>query len=151
LQSEELTEGSATRHWAEPPTDEPSALPHELTGLSDEKLMRLLSEYASWESRAAVLASEAEVKIARTTRRMEVIKAVQMASSMKKVTEARADALISVEYTEAANQLLIFEEEKKLHGIQRDAMERYGKVVSRELTRRTSAEPMIRRNDRMNP
>jgi len=122
-----------------------------LTGISDKTLMSLLSEYASWESRAAVLQSEAEVKIARTERRMEVTKAVQMAASMKKVTEARADALISVEYTDAANQLLVFEEEKKLNGIMRDAMERYGKVVSRELTRRTTFEPLQRRNDRMNP
>jgi hypothetical protein len=102
--------------------------------------MELLSEYASWETFAAVQAGAAEAEILRVQRRLDIIKATKMSGSMKKVTEARNDAVISPEYTTTDAELVYNQALYRGHTIQRDAMERYGKVVSRELTRRTSNE-----------
>ena len=114
-------------------------------------LMEYLSEYTSWETRAAALQAQAEVDETKLERKADMVKLQEMSLSMKKVTEARNDALQSKAYEEAYTLWQAKRIERKGHGVMRDAMNRYTAAISRELTRRTTTEPMLRRNARGNP
>lgn len=147
-----LEEGSGL--FSQPPFDLPD-LPQDLTLMSDDRLMRLFSEYTAWQNYAATRQAEAEVEEARADATVRYVEASAMVShwggSSDKVTVAKAELSLNEDVERARQVALTAYAKRKMTQVMYTNCERAVFVVSRELSRRIGSAGAERRSMRWNP
>ena len=127
-------------------------LPEDLTALGDEQLMELFTVYVRWleyvgmrKVRAEVLAKEAAAALQRGQ-----AAAMQRSAlgSEERVTFAKAARDLDPDVQTFETYFMTNDAYARALGTSYDGAERKVSLVSRELTRRTSAEPYERRSHR---
>ena len=136
----------------EEPEDEVPKLPDDITGVSDRKLMSMLSVFVAWQNYANAELARAEILEEHADRYLKSISATAMLRvDAKTVTQQKAIVQDDPEVVAATEAWLVAYAKRKLLKVAADSFESQGFVVSREITRRLGRDPQERRNARMNP
>lgn len=142
------------------PSYEKPVFPGDLSALSDERIVDLLAQFASWQAYAATQAGEADadrkfaetmLKQVRQEKTFEVQQKMAAVASAKDIKKYTVDAEVDgdPEVVKWRDKYAIREAAYKMESSYRDAFEKYCFVLSRELTRRISNNEMQGRSDKM--
>jgi hypothetical protein len=129
-------------------------LPSDLTELNDQDLMELMTEFTAWGGYAAAKLSLAEVSEREKSDALELEEAKAMVTGWEgqatdaRVAVAKARKLMDADVQAAKDEMRKVYARRKLLQTMVDRLDRNAALVSRELTRRTGAEPVQRRTHR---
>lgn len=130
------------------PSEDIPGLPDDITSLSDIELMEAMREQTAWLEYAGYRLVRGEIEERELELEINQRIAVRLSGERggtERVSIAKAQAEADPEIQDLRQQHMQAQAYRKLVSNLRDATERRITLVSRELTRRTSMEPMNRR------
>ena len=148
-----MLSGSFTLPQFEKPSDDGiPPMPSNLTEISDAFLMDLFAKYVAWQNFIDQESVDIEIAETRAASNKDIAVARAMASSdEKQVAQQRAKTVSNTAVVSATNAWIMAKQHRKAMAVQKDALERWANLVSRELSRRIGRGPTQRRSDRWRP